>query len=106
MEPEVCASLDLSTTKSQSGVICLFRDFQQLVTVQEVRDCLSGVKSVLFFVPSSAYRLCEMLRLLVSGNLRSTTRNLHKFRPVIHSVSQSNIFYSSKFVCALDNINK
>ena len=28
---------------------------------EEVRDCRSGVESVLFFVPSSDYRLCEIL---------------------------------------------
>ena len=28
-----------------------------------------------------------------------------EFRTKIHCVSQNNMFYSSKFVCALDNIN-
>ena len=32
--------------------------------LEEVRDCSSGVDGVLFFVPSSDYRLCEILRSL------------------------------------------
>ena len=30
--------------ESQSGVICLFRDFQQLVTVRKILEELSGLK--------------------------------------------------------------
>ena len=55
--------------KSQSGVICLFRDFQQLVTVrtnfEEVCDCCSEEECVLFFVPCGYCRPCEELRSLV-----------------------------------------
>ena len=55
--------------KSQSDVICLFRDFQQLVTVrtnfEEARHRRSEVECVLFFVPCGYCRPCEELRSLV-----------------------------------------
>ena len=72
--------------------------------LEEVRDCSSGVDGVLFFVPSSDYRLCEILRSLVR-KFAQYHQKLHKFRTKIQYVSQNKIFYPSKFVCALDNIN-
>ena len=43
-------SMRFQHAKSQSGVICLFRDFQQLVTertnFEEVYDCLSEVEAL------------------------------------------------------------
>ena len=69
MKPEVRASLDLSTC--QMAVWCdlsisrfsAISDCTEIL--EEVRDCCSAEEGVLFFVPSSDYRLCEILRSLV-----------------------------------------
>ena len=69
MKPEVYTFLDLFTCQIAVWFdlsitrFSAFSDFT--VILEEVRDCSSGVDGVLFFVPSSDYRLCEILRLLV-----------------------------------------
>ena len=69
MKPEVCASLDLSTCQTAVWFDLSISRFSAnsdcARILEEVRDCSSGVEGVLFFVPSSAYRLCETLRLLI-----------------------------------------
>ena len=69
MKPEVRASLDLLTCQIAVWFdlsITRFSAFSDsTVLLEEVRDCSSGVDGVLFFVPSSDYRLCEILRSLI-----------------------------------------
>ena len=80
MKPEVRASLDLLTCQiavwfdlsitrcsavQQRCSAVQQRCSDSTVILEEVRDCSSGVDGVLLFVPSSDYRLCEILRSLV-----------------------------------------
>ena len=70
MKPEVRASLDLLACQIAVWFdlsITRFSAFSDSTVIleEEMRDCSSGVDGVLFFVPSSDYRLCEILRSLV-----------------------------------------